>query len=209
MRYIFLHGLGQTPESWSSTIRHMERVSDITCPDLSVLTGEKELTYRNLYEAFCESCEGFSDPFQLCGLSLGGILALHYAIEHPKRVGAMALIGVQYVMPKTLLKLQNAAFVVMPERMFRQMGFEKKDVIRLSRSMEDLDFSADLHKITCPSLLICGEKDKANKKAAMEMKERLQLAELKFIENAGHEVNKDAPEALGGLLDDFFCNAEK
>ena len=42
----------------------------------------------------------------MCGLSLGGILALQYAIEHPEHIHALALIGTQYTMPKTLLRIQ-------------------------------------------------------------------------------------------------------
>ena len=77
----------------------------------------------------------------LCGLSLGGILSLHYAAEHPEKVKSLVLIGTQYVMPKKLLKIQSAVFRLMPAKAFASMGFSKKDFLQLSGTMADLDLS--------------------------------------------------------------------
>ena len=44
------------------------------------------------------------------------------------------------------------------------MGFKKADVINLCGTMAELDFSDSLHKVSCPVLIVCGEKDNANKK---------------------------------------------
>lgn len=40
----------------------------------------------------------------------------------------------------------------MPNSMFQQMGFGKKDFIELSKSMMKLDFSQELKKVTCAFL---------------------------------------------------------
>lgn len=202
--YIFLHGLGQTSSSWNKTISNIEERSDIICLNLSDLLHGKEITYTNLYDAFSEFCMDFSEQLNICGLSLGGILALQYGIENPSKVNSMVLIGTQFVMPRTLLKFQNAIFYILPDSMFQQMGFGKKDFIKLSKSMVDLDFRHDLNKLSCPVLVICGENDKANKKASIDLRELLPHAEIQIIENAGHEVNVDSPEKLGEILNAFY-----
>lgn len=204
VKYILLHGLGQAPSSWNNTIEAMGMKSDILCPDFSELLRDKEITYSNLYKAFSEYCMSVAGPVNLCGLSLGGILALQYGIENPDKVNSMVLIGTQYVMPKGLLKLQNMIFRVMPDSAFKTMGFGKRELICLSKSMMDLDFQQDLHKISCPILVICGEEDNANKRASLKLKEYISHAEISFIKNAGHEVNMDAPEKLGETLNSFF-----
>lgn len=209
MKYIFLHGLGQTSSNWEETIEVMDKKSDILCPDLPDLLRDKEVSYLNLYEAFSEYCTNITEPFNICGLSLGGILALQYGIEHPDKIHAMVLIGTQYVMPKRLLKFQNMIFRVMPDRTFKKMGFGKNDFINLSKSMMDLDFHQDLYKISCPVLIICGEADNANKKASLQLKEHLPHAEILLIQNAGHEVNLDAPGKLGEELNSFFQTVGK
>lgn len=51
----------------------------IMSPNLVELLKDKDVSYRNLYNSFCEYCENTSQPLDLCGLSLGGVLALNYA----------------------------------------------------------------------------------------------------------------------------------
>lgn len=204
LKYIFLHGLGQVSSSWKNTISNIDEQSDILCPNLSDLFRDKEISYINLYKSFSEYCKGFSEPLNICGLSLGGIVALQYVIENPTKVNSIVLIGTQFTMPKRLLKLQNMIFYLMPNRMFKQMGFEKIDFINLSKSMMNLDFQQDLKTITCSTLIICGEKDKVNKQASLQLQQQVPHAEVVFIKNAGHEVNIDAPRELGKVLNDFF-----
>ncbi|WP_353948433.1 alpha/beta fold hydrolase [Sporolactobacillus sp. Y61] len=204
MKYILLHGLGQTSSSWNDTIEVMEKKSDILCPNLSDLLRDEEVNYSNLYKVFSEYCMNFTEPLNICGLSLGGILTLQYGIENPNKINSMVLIGTQYVMPKGLLKLQNVVFHIMPNSTFKKMGFGKKDFINLSKSMMNLDFRQNLQNISCPVLVICGEKDNVNKRASLQLKEQIPHAEISIIENAGHEVNLDAPKKLGVILNTFF-----
>ncbi|HIT52386.1 MAG TPA: alpha/beta fold hydrolase [Candidatus Fimivicinus intestinavium] len=204
MKYILLHGLGQTAASWDRTIEAMGRRPEILSPDLFDWLAGKPVCYADLYHAFERYCGQFHEPLHLCGLSLGGILALQYGIEHSGSVASLVLIGTQYTMPKRLLQVQNGLFHVMPRAAFQKMGLEKKDVIHLTQSMMDLDFQQDLQKISCRTLVICGERDRANQSAALQLKERLPHAQMVMIANAGHEVNIDQPAALGKVLRSFY-----
>lgn len=206
MQQIFVHGLGQTPSSWDKTIENLVMNSNCNCPNLSEMLQRKETNYKNLYTAFSEYCDGFSEPLAICGLSLGGVLALHYGIEHPQKVKSLALIAAQYKMPKKLLAFQNVIFRFMSNAMFKQMRLGKAQFIQLSKSMMELDYSGDLNRISCPVLVICGEKDSANKKAAKELVGQLACAEFCMIEKAGHEVNVDAPKRLAEVLDGFMVD---
>ena len=95
----------------------------------------------------CAFCQPEAEKLDLCGISLGGILALHYAISHPERVNSLVLIGTQYVMPRKLLAIQNFMFRLMSEQKFEGIGFSKKDFIQLSRTMAKLDFHSELTNI--------------------------------------------------------------
>ena len=204
MKTLLLHGLGQTPSNWDSTIDAMGKSTDIVCPNLFGLLGNGEVCYPALYHAFSEYCNRFSEPLNICGLSLGGILALQYGIENPDRINSMVLIATQYVMPKMLLRVQNILFRFMPKATFENIGLEKSEFIHLCESMADLDFQNQLKNISCPVLVICGEKDMANKQASQKLQSQLLKAELRIIKNAGHEVNADAPNDLGKELLNFF-----
>ncbi len=69
----------------------------------------------------------------LCGLSLGGVLALQYTIEHPEKVNSLVLIAAQYKMPAKLLKPQNSFFRFMPKSSFQQTGFGKREFMELCK----------------------------------------------------------------------------
>lgn len=206
MKYILLHGLGQTADSWEEMLEVMEerQKREIFCPNLADWMQDREVCYDTLYRALEAYCREIEEPICLGGLSLGGILAMQYGIEHPEKVKSLVLIGAQYTMPKMLLKVQNILFRFMPERTFGKIGFTKIDFISLCSSTAELEFTADLKKISCKTLVVCGERDKANKAAALQLGERIRYAEVCIIEGAGHEVNTDQPKKLGEVLEQFW-----
>lgn len=83
-------------------------------------------------------------------------------------------------------------------------GLEKEAMIALCRSMMELDFSPRLHQIACPTLVLYGEKDRANRKASIQLAENISGSQLKIIPHAGHEVNTEAPQELTRTLTEFW-----
>ena len=207
MKNVFVHGLGQTPDSWKPVFSLLDGPGDCVFPDLAAMVSAGEATYARLYRAFTRLCDGLEAPLALCGLSLGGVLSLHYAVEHPERVGSLVLIAPQYKMPKRMLQVQNTLFRLMPRAMFRETGFEKAQFLQLCRSMMELDFSSALSGIACPTLVICGDRDRANRQACKDLARLVKRAELRVVEGAGHELNREAPEKLALLLREFYDRA--
>lgn len=105
---------------------------------------------------------------------------------------------------KKLLKVQNMLFHLMPNSAFNKMGFKKADVINLCGTMAELDFSDSLHKVSCPVLIVCGEKDNANKKTAKELCHYLNNSNFHELMKTGHEANIEAPEELAIVLQRFY-----
>lgn len=206
MKYLYLHGLGQSADSWNGVIRTVEAGAEdnSVCLDLPEMLRGRTASYSNLYAAFSEICDAEKEEIILCGLSLGGVLALNYAIDHPQKVKALVLIAAQYKMPVRLLKVQNWLFRFMPQSMFQQTGFGKLDFISLCSTMAELDFSDSLNRVSCPALVVCGEKDRVNKKASVELADILRDSQFREIPEAGHEVNLKSPEKLASLLREFY-----
>ena len=203
MNYIFIHGLGQTDESWDKVITTLG-VQNKHCPNLKSLLNSKTPTFNNLYMAFKQYCDKFSTPLNFCGISLGGILALKYTIENPDKVNSLILIGIQYKIPTLLFTLQGIVFKCLPQSTFASTGFTKTDFITLTNSMKYFNFEKELSGVKCKSMVICGNDDKANKKASVELSKKLLNSKLYLISNAKHEVNIDSPEELTSLLNDFY-----
>ena len=203
MTTVFLHGLGQTKESWEPVLVGLPE-GDYRCLCLSGLLQGKEATFENLYSAIESYCGGIDGKFCLCGLSLGAELALQYAIDHSERLHSVVLIACQYKMPKLLLALQNVLFRFMPEENFQGLGFSKHDFSLLCRTTGRQNFSKGLEQISCPSLILCGGKDSSNRKASAQLSQKLSGSTLAILPGSGHEVNKDSPEQLSQLLRDFW-----
>ncbi|MBP3918037.1 MAG: alpha/beta hydrolase [Clostridia bacterium] len=204
MKQFYLHGLGQTPSSWDETLSYLKPEGEVFCPNFADLIHKNGAAYESLYSGFSSICQRETAPFDLCGLSLGGVLALHYAAEHIENVHSLVLIAAPYTMPKRLLQFQNFLFRLMPNAAFAQMGLAKNEVIQLCKTMAELDFRPVLYKISCPVLVICGEKDKANRKAAESLASAVKHAELVILNNAGHEVTTEVPKPLAEVLRAFY-----
>ncbi|WP_339164426.1 alpha/beta fold hydrolase [Siminovitchia sp. FSL W7-1587] len=205
MTYMLVHGLGQNATSWRKVIDYMKIDSEkIVSPDLFQFIEAGKIDYRNLYHNFFDYCENQDGSIDLGGLSLGAILSLNYALDRPEKVNSLILINTQYKMPQFLLSVQNVIFQVLPNSVFKKMGLPKKDAIQLMKSMKELDFSMRLSEISCKTLILCGEKDKPNRKAAKQLSNLIMDAKLKFIQNAGHEANVDNPEGMAKIIKSFW-----
>ena len=75
--------------------------------------------------------------------------------------------------------------------------------------MADLDLTESLRRVSCPVLILCGEKDRANKKASQELADRLPHSVFREVPGAGHEVNVDVPQELAALLQNFYIELQK
>ena len=135
---------------------------------------------------------------------LGGVLALDYAAYRPERIASLVLIGTPCAMPKRLLKIQDLLFALMPRKLFTGLGMTKRQVRGLAASMAEGDIPALLPRVRCRTLVLCGEKDRANRKAARQLQEGLSNAAMQTIDGAGHEANREAPEALSAALAAFY-----
>ena len=198
MKTILLHGLGQTEQDWKEVVCQLSS-SNVDCPEL-FSSMENEISYPQILGDLERRYSNAKEPLRICGLSLGALLAIDFAIRHGDKVASLVLIGTQYKVPSLLIDFQNLIFRCMPNKAFESMGLSKSNTIKLAHSMRALDFTAQLSGILCPVNILCGEKDSANLKASKKLNEILPKATLQIVPGAGHEINKDAPEAIAAIL---------
>ena len=204
-KVILIHGSGHKADSWQKTISYLDHQEDILCPELSAILNGREASFPNIRAAFAQYCAQAGGPVHLCGLSLGGILALDYALDHPENVKTLVLIGTPHKVPKFAFALQNVVFRFLPKSTFASMAFDKRDTFALGNSMKNLDFSGRLGEVQCPTLILCGEKDGANLKSARFLAQNIPGAELQILQHTGHVVNEEAPAVLAEHLNAFYA----
>ncbi len=201
---ILVHGSGHKATSWNKTISYMTNNEDIACPNLSSILEGRVASYENLYSSFVKYCNEIDGQIHLCGLSLGGILALNFALDFPQKVKTLVLIGTPYKVPKMAFSFQNIIFRFLPKSIFETMAFDKKNTFALGDTMKNLDFSDRVKNIKCPTLILCGKKDSVNIKSAHYLSQNIKSAELKIIEDTSHVVNEENPKALAEILNEYY-----
>ena len=82
MKNILIHGLGQSSREWNTVKNGLEAIGiSSVAPNLFELAKGRELNYTAVYQGVRKLCDSYGDGLNLCGLSLGGMLALNYAIQ--------------------------------------------------------------------------------------------------------------------------------
>lgn len=203
---VFVHGSGQKETSWNEVISYMPSKEDIMCPGLSSILEGKEASYENLYSSFVNYCNQIDGKIHLCGISLGGILALNYALDFPQKIKSLVLIGTPHKIPKAMFGFQNLIFRFLPKSIFETMAFDKKNTFALGDTMKNLDFSGKVNTIKSPTLILCGKKDTANLRSAYYLSQNIKNSEMKVIENTGHVVNEESPQILARILQEYYSS---
>lgn len=204
MKKILIHGSGHKAISWQETISYMKDQKDILCPELCSILNGQDATYENLYTSFVEYCSRIDGQIHLVGLSLGGIIAMNYALDFPEKVKTLVVIGTPHKIPKVAFEIQNVIFRFFPKSVFKEMAFDKKDTFALGNSIKKLEIADRIQEIKCPVLVICGEKDRANKKSAYYFSENIENVALCMIEKTGHVVNEENPKELARILNEYY-----
>lgn len=202
MKILFLHGLGQTKKAWNQTIEQLN-CEDIEC--LDIISNQLDNPgFNSLADQLELELIEEENPLIICGLSLGAILGLELYFRHPEKISGLVLIAPQYKMPKTLMDIQNFIFKLMPNKFFSKTGTSKSNMISISSSMRKLDYSDKIKSISCPVYIVCGNKDKANMKAAIKLNQLLPESSLHIVSNAKHEANIDNPDELADIINKAY-----
>lgn len=201
MKTILIHGVGQTSSSWDLVIQN----TTLDCQTIDLFSFHK-YTFDEIYAEMQKQIHG---TVNLVGLSLGGLLALQYAKQHPKNVHKLVLIGVPHKIPKVIYTLQNVIFHFMPKSTFTELGCTKQQFISLMQSCKNIDIQKDIQAISCQTYILCGAKDTMNQKSMAYFKEWIPHCESKLIPEAGHEVNEDAPISLANTIQSFLSESNR
>ena len=169
----------------------------------------------------------------LAGLSMGGYIAIPFALAQPSRVERLVLAhtraradnetergnrdamiaalrqdGIASLPPKIAPRLL-AASAPAPLRQSVTQTIERMSVeacVNAVAAMRDrLDHTAELKTLTCPTLVIAGPED-----AIIPIEDSRTLTgaiprgEMALIPGTGHLSNLEAPSAFNGALDEFL-----
>ena len=221
---LILHGWGwpvSVPQ-WARVKELLENKGyKVLVPDLPGFGENAELSqswtindYVNWIKDFCEK-ESLSQFF-LIGHSFGGSLATKFSAEYPEKVRKLVLVdsaGIRKkrfkkeIQKKTAHFLNNFSFLplyslvrkIAYRTLFRHSDYLLTEGVIKQTYLNVIgeDISDVFSKISIPTLLIWGKKDKITPlEHAYFMKDKIPGAELEIIPNIKHNPHLEAPELL-------------
>jgi pimeloyl-ACP methyl ester carboxylesterase len=230
--WILLHGLGSVGSSWIPVMSALRRECRLIVPELSALGGTRApgggLGIRQGAAAMAQLLEAELDgrPVTVCGLSMGGWMAVRLALARPDLVSRLVLIDAggylhqDWDRVQELVKIADIAGV---ERLYQALFVRAPWVLRRSKAAflaaytspgvktilsgteeRDAFDEADLARIEVPAALIWGERDGLFPVAtAAAMAAALPQATLTVIPDCGHAVHWECPDRLVAAIQEF------
>lgn len=171
-------------------------------------------------------------PAHVVGSSLGGMIGLALAIDHPGSVRSLVAADVRADAPdeyKTMWdglisRADNEGMGAIAEfmigRWFGEGAQERGDEIAAvanmlettpvegfiasAQAIQKMDFAGQVGEINCPTLLLAGENDGVLPKLMLEMSHDIQGSEYVGIKAAGHLPNIEQPDRFISAVNGFL-----
>ncbi|MBF7083657.1 alpha/beta hydrolase [Desulfallas sp. Bu1-1] len=212
---ILLHGAGGTSARWEHLLGALSGVSRCIAPDLpghGKSGGSPCQTieeYTTFIKKFCDSL-GLKHFF-LCGHSMGGAIAIEYALRHPFDLKGLILANTGAklrVSPDFLAMLSNG---VVPGRNFSDGsnydGDETSGSVYLNdfKACDRFNRMEQVSEIGVPTLVICGLEDKNTPlKYSQYLQNKIAGAKLCVIPEAGHMTMLEQPGKFSACVIGFI-----
>jgi 3-oxoadipate enol-lactonase len=180
--------MGTGPEAWQPQVEAFSSSRRVLTPRLPL-----DADFLIAAEATRLWRIADSTPLDVCGLSLGALVALRAALDEPGRVRRLVLCAGFSALPRSLRALQVV------------LGATSRASARaIFREGRRFDVTRELARLTMPALVLVGERDWPNRRLSRALADRLPDARFRLIEGAGHVANVDAPEAFNEALRSFL-----
>ncbi len=235
---LFLHGLGSSTRDWEKQVSEFSKVNQVITTDFRGHGRSAKPSGPYSIELFANDIATFlrsilTTPAHIVGLSMGGAVSFHLAIDHPDVVKSITISNMSAAMPvKTLAqKKRYYARVFMVKFLgTKKMGriiasnvFPKEDQQNLRyllekrwaenprkpylsalHALKNWNIMDRLNSIKCPVFVIHSENDYSPLAHKKEYTAMIPNATLVQIPDSGHIVNMEKPNQYNKVLKGFL-----
>ena len=232
-KIVFLHGEGGNNAAWHHQLdalagKHSPVALDF--PGHGRSDGVEGLRSIGEYADFLAA---FMDALQIqsaviAGWSMGGAVAMEFALHHPARVEALILVATsaKFAIPEDRVQQLSAVMMGRAPQAFVTDGFSPKTVkenfnvvremwmeqlktdprVRYTdtRACQEVDLTGAISAIKKPTLILGGEAETSTIKDAELIKDKIQGARLEVVPDAGNMVPVEQPVVVNDAIEEFL-----
>lgn len=201
MKLIFLHGLGQSADSWKEV---QDLLADYPSEALDLFPSGVG-TYKEVKEHIYQRLTVETEPFVLVGLSLGAALALELSSYDLPNLQALVLSGCPLKLAGNIpFYIQLLIFKLLPKRIYEKQGADKSLLVGVSEELKTLDLREIARNCSYPTLLICGSQDKPNLKSMKDLQQLILNSQFQIIPDGPHVLNRAKPKEFAEITRSFL-----
>lgn len=232
---ILLHGVMGNSESWKPQVEHFRDKRRIVVFDLRGHGQSDKPPEKYSIKQFSEDLFSFMKNLEIekaiiAGHSMGGMIALKFALDHQEMVERLILIDTAakvsfgrkllLSISKFLMNISYESFVrryisITLRKSYSQSELEKaqEKVLKTPKyvakscfaAIKDFDVTSELASIQVPTFIVHGSEDTQQPLSqAKYMKGHIPEAELVIIEGAGHAAVIESPEKIWEAIEQFI-----
>lgn len=232
---VLVHGRASNHQTWEPTLPYLEgyRVVMVDLPGHGDAPAPEEAAAYALDAQRASLEETLADlrrPFAMVGHSMGGFVALRFALENPGRLSALVLAATAAASPYrggrnakarevvleqariaheegmdalcAYLEAREMLYPTQRERLMKMKPHAYHGVVHGNVEMEDLD--PRLPSLRVPTMVVCGLDDAIFEPECRRLHERIPGARGVFLQGAGHSPHREAAPEFGAALVDFL-----
>ena len=239
---ILLNGLAEQAESWFRNERHWRRHFDVHTPNLLVYDGPAlqarieaglPITVDYLVEQLHQYLRAFvqTPPYHLVASSLGGKVAVEFAVRHPEQVARVVLLcpsgmgdaerlpiveGVRRNDPRSVVesvfhdpRCADPRLLAYYHRQFANRRW-RSGLLRTVRGTMEHCVRDRLALMPQPTLLVSGREDRiVDPKSAAEAAKLLPDGTFLSLPDCGHAPQLEKPGLINRLVVQFLSGARR
>ncbi|MDC3415129.1 alpha/beta hydrolase [Aquibacillus sp. 3ASR75-11] len=219
--FLFIHGAGGTASKWRSLRKKLNNEENqyINLPGRDQIQDQSTSTISDLADYIKSQ---INDDVIIVGHSMGGLVSVDVASSNP-HVKGVVLINSHFTLPVHPKILESLKQEVFPDGLFyasyhkgtdqKLLKEEKKEIELVSIQRTYRDFKAcddykegkeKFTKIDVPLMCVYGNEDRmVPREVSKEVKELKPNADVSVVNDCGHYLMLEQPEALANLLNNF------
>jgi pimeloyl-ACP methyl ester carboxylesterase len=209
---LLLHGNHQSIKDFDQQIVEFSKYYKVIVVDTRGHGQSTTDTKTYSYDLFAEDINLLLEALKIeniniVGWSDGGNTGLILAMKHPEKIKKLVTMGANIFIDKTVI--DNGVFKEINKRITAQKAdtsFESKNSVAIYTMLlnEPKYTFPDLNKITCPVLVMAGEKDVIKEAHTKGIASNIKNSTLNILKKATHELPQENPKLFNEIVLEFL-----